>query len=91
MADIAPALGLPASETHARLAKIVVAHLGGTAEQVTADTDLAEDLNADSLDLFEIGMAAEEEFGIQLDDDEIAGFRTVGDAVKLIDQRTGRA
>ena len=53
--------------------------------EVTMDTSLKEDLNADSLDMVEIVMAIEEEFDIgEMDEDAIVGIETVGDAVNFI-------
>lgn len=47
---------------------------------------LKEDLNADSLDIVEIIMSIEEEFGVQVDDDDALGFKTVGDVVGYIEK-----
>lgn len=52
--------------------------------QVTLNSKLIEDLGADSLDIVELIMAFEDEFGISLPDEEIAKFKTVGDIVKFI-------
>ena len=49
--------------------KLVVEHLGVEAEKVTADADFADDLGADSLDMIELVMAFEEEFGCEIPDD----------------------
>ncbi len=54
--------------------------------KITNDTSLREDLQADSLDIVEIIMSIEEEFGIQVDDDDALAFKTVGDVVKYIEE-----
>lgn len=53
-------------------------------EQITLEARLVEDLGADSLDVVELIMAFEDEFGISLPDEEIAKMKTVGDIVKFI-------
>ena len=55
------------------------------AEFITMDTDIAEDLGADSLDLVELLMLAEEKYYITFDENEIKNFRTVGDVVRYIE------
>ncbi|MDZ4275553.1 MAG: acyl carrier protein, partial [Erythrobacter sp.] len=57
------------SDTADRVAKIVVEHLGVEAEKVTQDASFIDDLGADSLDIVELVMAFEEEFGVEIPDD----------------------
>ena len=54
------------------------------AEDIEMETSFREDLNADSLDLVELIMALEDEFGIELDDDDLEKIETVRDAQKYI-------
>lgn len=54
------------------------------ADKVTEDAALMDDLGADSLDMAELGMALQEEFGIELSDEQIAGIRTVRDVAAAI-------
>mgnify|MGYP003294206113 CR=1 FL=1 len=54
--------------------------------EVTQDSNL-KDLGIDSLDLVEIVLQAEEEFGISFSDDELNGFKTVSDVCKVLDQK----
>ena len=68
--------------------KIVVKELNVKPEQVTMDTDLVDDLGADSLDAVELVMAVEEEFGIELDDETAQNIRKIGDIVKYIENQT---
>jgi len=53
-------------------------------EDITVDTDLEADLNADSLDVAELIMAIEEEFDIVIEDEQVEGVRTVGDIVNAL-------
>ena len=50
-------------------------------DKVTADTDLQEDLGADSLDVVDLLMSIEDEFGVEVPDDEIENIKTVGSLV----------
>lgn len=55
-------------------------------ENVTLDTDLREDLDADSLDLVDLVMSFEDEFKIEVPDEAIESVKTVGDIVKFIEE-----
>ena len=74
------------SETADRVKKIVIEHLGVEADKVTEDASFIDDLGADSLDIVELVMAFEEEFGVEIPDDAAETILTVGDAVKYIDK-----
>ena len=65
---------------------IIVEQLGVNPEQVTPQASFIEDLGADSLDIVELVMAFEEEFGVEIPDDAAETILTVGDAVKYIDK-----
>ena len=54
--------------------------------EVTMDTNLMKDLSADSLDAVEIIMAIEEEYGIEIPDEDAETFQTVGDLVKYVEE-----
>lgn len=73
--------------TAERFQKIVIEHIGVSAEQLTTDADFHDDLGCDSLDMIELTMAAEEEFGIEITDDEAAGIETFGGALTLIERK----
>jgi acyl carrier protein len=77
---------LPVSESplYRRLLALTVDVLDLTAEQVTPDTEFANDLGADSLDLVELVEALEAEFAIRIDDEELAEITTVGEAYDLV-------
>jgi acyl carrier protein len=70
-----------------RVKSIIVEQLGVDAEEVTPDASFVEDLGADSLDTVELIMAFEEEFGVEISDDEAEKIRKVRDAVDYIDKR----
>ena len=65
---------------------IVAEQLGVKQEQVTNDASFVDDLGADSLDTVELVMALEEEFEIEIPDEDAEKIRTVQDAVTYIDQ-----
>ena len=62
----------------------MVEHLGVVGDSVAIDSSLIDDLNADSLDMVELVMAMEQEFGISIPDEEAERIKTVGDAVEFI-------
>ena len=73
------------SETPDRVKKIVVEHLGVEAEKVTEEASFIDDLGADSLDIVELVMAFEEEFGVEIPDDAAEKINTVKDAIDYIE------
>jgi acyl carrier protein len=77
------------SETADRVKKIVVEHLGVDADKVTVDSSFIDDLGADSLDIVELVMAFEEEFGVEIPDDAAEKISTVKDAIAFIDANKG--
>jgi len=79
------------SETADRVKKIVVEHLGVDADKVTEEASFIDDLGADSLDIVELVMAFEEEFGVEIPDDAAEKITTVKDAIDYIDQNKGRS
>ncbi len=74
------------SDTSERVKKIVVEHLDVDAEKVADNASFIDDLGADSLDIVELVMAFEEEFGVEIPDDAAETILTVGDAIKFIDK-----
>ncbi|MBW4435782.1 MAG: acyl carrier protein [Pleurocapsa minor GSE-CHR-MK-17-07R] len=73
------------ASTEERIRTLVVDLLGVDAERVTPDARFREDLEADSLDLVELIMAFEEEFGGEISDEDAQKITTVGEAVSYID------
>jgi len=72
------------SDAESKVREIIVNELGVEAEKVTPDASFVEDLGADSLDTVELVMAFEEEFGIDIPDEDAEGLRTVGDAISYM-------
>ena len=72
-----------------RLKKIVVEQLGVDEAEVKPEASFVDDLNADSLDLVELIMSLEEEFGMEISDEEAEKIKTVGDAMEYIEEKTG--
>ena len=77
------------SDTADRVKKIVVEHLGVEADKVAPDASFIDDLGADSLDIVELVMAFEEEFGVEIPDDAAEKITTVGDATAYIESNKG--
>jgi len=72
-------------ETLEKVKKIIVEQLGVDEEEVTAQASFVDDLGADSLDTVELVMAFEEEFDIEIPDEDAEKITTVQDAVTYID------
>ncbi|HJT79802.1 MAG TPA: acyl carrier protein [Chthoniobacterales bacterium] len=66
---------------------IIVEQLGVNPEQVTPTASFIEDLGADSLDIVELVMAFEEEFSVEVPDEDAEKLQTVGDVIKYIEER----
>lgn len=71
--------------TEQRVKEIIVEQLGVNADQVTPEAKFVEDLGADSLDIVELVMALEEEFGKEIPDEQAEKLLTVGDVTKYIE------
>ena len=78
------------SSIEERVRKIVVEQLGVKEDEVTANASFVDDLGADSLDTVELVMAFEEEFGIDIPDEDAEQMRTVGDAIKYLNENAAR-
>lgn len=70
-----------------KIKAIIIDQLGADEDKVTLNSSFVDDLGADSLDIVELVMALEEEFDMQIPDEEAEKIRTVGDAVKYIQER----
>ncbi len=73
-----------ADNIEGKVKEIIINELGVESEKVTNEASFVEDLGADSLDTVELVMAFEEEFGIDIPDEDAEQMRTVGDAVKYL-------
>src|ERR1044071_9739055 len=69
---------------------IIVEQLGVNPEQVTPTASFIEDLGADSLDIVELVMAFEEEFSVEVPDEDAEKLQTVGDVVKYIEEKASK-
>lgn len=67
-----------------QIRKILAEQFSMNEDDITMDTSFTEDIGADSLDLVELVMALEQEFDIEIDDDQVENIKTVGDAVRYI-------
>ena len=76
------------SDAESKVREIIINELGVEADKVTAEASFVEDLGADSLDTVELVMAFEEEFGIDIPDEDAEQLRTVGDAIKYMKENT---
>ena len=74
-----------------RVRAIIAEQLGVKIEEVTDAASFIEDLGADSLDTVELVMALEEEFGIEIPDEDAEKMGSVGDAIKYIESKTAGA
>jgi acyl carrier protein len=72
-----------------RLRRIISEQLGVDESQVTPNASFEDDLNADSLDLVELIMSLEEEFGIEISEEDAEKIRTVGDAIDYVKEHKG--
>lgn len=73
-----------------RVQAVVAEQLGVDPSEVTLDAEFVKDLNADSLDLVELIMQLEEEFGIEISDEEAANIVTVRDAINFIEEHLNK-
>ena len=69
-----------------KVVNLIVEEVGVDAKKVTMESSFKDDLNIDSLDLFEMVMALEEEFDVEIPSEELEKMSTVGDIVKYIEQ-----
>jgi acyl carrier protein len=69
---------------------IIVEQLGVTPEQVTPAASFIEDLGADSLDTVELVMAFEEEFNVEVPDEDAEKLQSVGDVIKYIEDKSSK-
>ncbi len=67
-----------------KIKAMLAEQLDADEDDMTMETDIAEDLEADSLDVVELLMAIEDEFEVEIPDDEIENLRTIGDVVNYI-------
>ena len=74
-------------ETFDKVAGLIAEQLGKDKSEIRLDSDIVKDLGADSLDVVQMLMALEDEYGITVSEDDAAGLKTVGDIVNIIDKK----
>lgn len=74
-----------------KVREIIAKQLGVKLEEVTPQATFIDDLGADSLDTVEIVMALEEEFKAEIPDEDAEKMKTVGEAIKYIEEKAGKA
>ncbi|MCX7000898.1 MAG: acyl carrier protein [Candidatus Sumerlaeota bacterium] len=75
------------SDIREKVKKVIVDQLSVNPEEITDDASFIEDLGADSLDIVELVMEFEEQFGIDIPDEEAEKITTVGQAIKYIEDK----
>lgn len=79
-------MSLPLEE---RVTALIVDQLGVSKEQAVLQASFLDDLGADSLDIVELVMSLEEEFDIEIPDDDAEKIQTIGDAITYVKERSG--
>ena len=79
-----------AANVEQRVKEIICEQLGVSEDQVTPQASFIEDLGADSLDIVELVMAFEEEFGVEVPDEDAEKLQTVGDVIKYIEEKSSK-
>lgn len=69
---------------------IIVEQLGVSPEEVVPEASFIDDLGADSLDIVELVMAIEEEFGLEISDDDAEKLQSIGDAISYVEERASK-
>ncbi len=69
-----------------KIKEIVAVQFNVEEDDLTEDTSFTEDLNADSIDLVHLVMTLEDEYGIEVEDDELENIKTIGDSVDYIEK-----
>ena len=71
-----------------KIREIIVEQLGVSAEEVVPEASFIDDLGADSLDIVELVMAIEEEFGIEVPDEDAERMQNIGDVISYVQEKT---
>lgn len=71
-----------------KVKNIIVDQLDVDEEKVTMNANIQDDLGADSLDIVDLVMSFEDEFDLEIPDDQVENIKTVGDVVKFIEEKT---
>jgi len=79
-----------ASSIEEKVKELIVQQLGVSESEVVPEAKFIDDLGADSLDLVELVMTLEDEYGIDIPDEDVEKIVTVGDAIKYLEQRVSQ-
>ena len=71
-----------------KIREIIIEQLGVAAEEVVPEASFIDDLGADSLDIVELVMAIEEEFGLEIPDEDAERMQNIGDVISYVEERT---
>ena len=74
-------------ETLDKVKQLIAEHLNKPVEEITEDKEIVKDLGADSLDIVEMLMSLEDEFGVTVSDEDAVNIKTVGDIIKTIEKK----
>jgi len=74
-------------DVDARMGDLIVEQLGVSKEEVSSQASFIDDLGADSLDIVELVMSMEEEFDVEIPDDDVEKMKTIGDAISYLKER----
>lgn len=74
-------------ETLDKVKQLIAEHLNKPVEEITEDKEIVKDLGADSLDIVEMLMSLEDEFGVTVSDEDAINIKTVGDIVNTIEKK----
>lgn len=75
-------------DTFERIRELLAEQLDIDEDKITMDSDILEDFEADSLDVVDMVMTLEEEFGVEVPDEQIENFHTVGDVVRYVEENS---
>lgn len=78
-----------ASDLEQRVTELIVEQLGVSKDEVVMNASFIDDLGADSLDIVELVMSMEEEFDLEIPDDDAEKIQTIGDAIAYLEERMG--
>ncbi len=73
-----------------KIKDLIVEQLGVSAAEVVPEASFIDDLGADSLDIVELVMAIEEEFGLEIPDDDAEKIQSIGDAISYVEERINK-
>ena len=75
------------TELEKKVSEIIIEQLGASKEEIVPEASFTDDLGADSLDIVELVMAMEEEFDIEIPDEDAEKIQTIGDALSYVKER----